>query len=124
MASKRRSTKAESTIDSKHRALLEQQEALLRKQKELERLLQEAPNLKKKVAERRREETFGRASRRARPMEVIPGKRQHVYRNNAYAAPSRKLLRAERREQRLKTLALIAFLAIGVFLLARAYWGF
>ena len=120
MAPKRRSNKAESSIDAKHRALLEQQEALVRKQKELERLLQEAPNLKKIAAEKRRDETFGNVSKRSRPMEVIPGRRQHVYKNTAYATPPRKLLRVERREAQLKFVALLALLTFFLFFLARA----
>jgi len=120
MASKRRSSKAESSIDAKHRALLEQQEALVRKQKELERLLQEAPNLKKIAAEKRREETFGTVSKRARPMEVLPGRRQTMYRTTTYASPPRKLLRVERREAQLKFVALFALLTFLLFWVARA----
>ena len=120
MPPKRQSKKAESSIDASHRALLEQQEALSRKQKELERLLKEAPNLKKIAADKRRDEGFAHVSKRARPMEVLPGRGQHMYRNTAYATPPRKLLRVERREAQLKFVALLALLIGFGIALARA----
>ena len=118
MPAKRRSQKSETPIDAKHRSLLEQQEALARKQKDLERLLQEAPGLKKMAAEKRRDEGFGQVSSRTRPMEVLPGRGQHVHRTTTYAPP-RKLLRVERREAQLRFIALLAILATFLFFLFR-----
>jgi hypothetical protein len=118
MAQKRRSSKADTPIDAKQRALMQQQEALIRKQKELERLLQEAPGLKKMVAEKRREESYGKAAARPRPMEVLPGRGRHLYRNTASASP-RKLLRVERREAQLKMAALLVLLAVFAYFLVK-----
>lgn len=118
MAQKRRSSKADTPIDAKQRALMQQHEALVRKQKELERLLQEAPGLKKMVAEKRREESYGKAAARPRPMEVLPGRGRHLYRNTAYASP-RKLLRVERREAQIKLITLALLLGVFVYLLVQ-----
>jgi hypothetical protein len=106
----------DSPIDSKQKALAEQEEKLRRRMQELQQMIEEAPRVAEEVQKRRRQELVIRAqpTRRAESPNSLFDKR---YDANVLPRRRTKSLRAERQEARLKFFALCALFAICVLLI-------
>ena len=109
----------DSPIDNRQKALAEQEEKLRRKREELERLIEDAPLVKKEMAKRQHQDLVIRASQPSRRAESPGSLFDKRYDANVAAMPRRrrKSLRAEQQAIRLKTLALFALFLVVVFLI-------
>jgi len=117
MRSKSRSGKSATSLDEKQKVLLEQQESLRQKMERLERLIEEAPRRAEREEKKRREELMARAASRPRRAEasVLTDRRYELHELQATLAaprPSRKSLKAEKRQAKLTFFALALVLTL------------
>lgn len=104
-----------SPIDSKQKALAEQEEKLRRKMQELEQLIEKAPLVAKEAERRRKQELVIRASQPTRRAESPNSLFDKRYDATVITRRRAKSLRAEQQEARLKTLVLLVILGICLF---------
>lgn len=119
MALPRRRTKAGNPVDTKQKALLEQQEKLRQKMQQLERFVEEAPRLKKKVEERHREELVFRSTQSGRRVDAPArlGRQFNAITTTMGRTP--RSLKRERREARLTFFVLFLVLIGSLLWLAK-----
>ena len=112
--------KASSPLDEKARALAEEQERLRAEIERNQRLIEEAPTIRKEQERLRREELVKRASRTdgRRGSRVVLQDPRHGFEFNAAIPARQKSLRAERRRGRFLFFILLCSLA-GV-----VYWAY
>ena len=109
----------DSPIDSKQKALAEQEEKLRQRVQDLEQLIKEAPQAIQEAEKRRRQELTIRASQPTRRAEAPNSLFDKRYDANVSAMPRRrgKSLRAEKQEARLKFFMLCAVFILCLILI-------
>jgi len=122
----RHSSKSNTPLEDKQKALLEQQKALLRKMEDLSQFVAEAPKRAEAEEKKRREamvRSTQRSTRNRNQHAVIPDRRHdpkhgHVLSvNTKIVRPRRKELQAEKRDARMKFFALfILFVLVILYL--------
>jgi hypothetical protein len=107
----------DSPIDSKQKALAEQEEKLRREMRELQQIIEEAPEVAREVEKRRRQDLVIRASQPIRPAESPNSLFDKRYDVTTTPRRPTKSLRAEKHEARLKFLMLCAVLIVCLMLI-------
>jgi hypothetical protein len=108
----------DSPIDSRQKALAEQEEKLRHKMQQLQQVIDDAPRVAEESEKRRRQEVSMRASqssRRAESPNSLIVRRVEV--SAALPRTGKKRLRAEQQAARVKFIALCVILAVCVLLL-------